>query len=209
MKKTLIALALVAMAAPFAASASESNGIGYTYAQLDYVYSDASAYHGDSDGAVLSGSYGFTDNIFGFASYGEMDDKHYDYDRKTWTVGAGFNQSIGTRADWVTKVGLARTRWDGSFYTCAEAHCDTSHTYRRHGHDNSAWVSTGVLGRLTDRLSANAYLGYKDTEGNRRRATAFGDFGAVYSFNKTWGLHGSVTVDDGGTDYGLGVRASF
>ncbi len=205
MKNTLLALALTAMVAPLAAMASESNGIGYTYVQLDYVYNDASAYKADSDGAVLSGSYGFTDNVFGFASYGEMDSKHYDVDGKTWTLGAGFNQSIGTRADWVTKVALARTRASASF--CEDWTCDT--TYREHDHANSAWVSTGVLGRLTDRLSANAYLGYEDVEGNDHRGTVFGDFGAVYSFNPTWGLHGSVTVADGGTNYGVGVRASF
>ena len=51
-KKSLIALALVA--APFLANASEANGIGYTYAQLDYTHQDAGRPY--LNGGTLSGS---------------------------------------------------------------------------------------------------------------------------------------------------------
>ena len=210
MKKTLIAMALVAITAPIAAQASEANGIGYNYAQLDYVYTDNDAF--DMDGGTLSGSYAFTDNFFMFGEYGEVkgdyDLNDFDYEGPAsnvnldakdshWSLGAGFNTPIGDRADWVTKVAYDRHTLKASAYG-----------FSSREHVDGGYITTGVMGRVTDKLTANAYLGYTDYnhgyEGN-----AFADFGAVYSFNKTWGLHGAAVLSDATETYSLGVRASF
>ncbi len=210
MKKTLIAMALVAITAPIAAQASEANGIGYNYAQLDYVYTDNDAF--DMDGGTLSGSYAFTDNFFMFGEYGEvkgdynLNDFYYEghtYDVNVdakdshWSLGAGFNVAIGDRADWVTKVAYDRHTLKASAYG-----------FSSREHVDGGYITTGVMGRVTDKLTANAYLGYTDYnrgyEGN-----AFADFGAVYAFNKTWGLHAGAVLSDATETYSLGVRASF
>ncbi|QSX74742.1 hypothetical protein HIV01_016500 [Lysobacter arenosi] len=210
MKKTLMALALVAIAAPIASQASEANGIGYNYAQLDYVYSDSDAF--DMDGGTLSGSYAFTDNFFTFGEYGKVKGDHdvsdfvfeggfdgmkADVKDSHWSLGAGFNASIGDRADWVTKVAYDRHTVKASGYGM-----------RIREHIDGGYITTGVMGRVTDKLTANAYLGYTDYnrgyEGN-----AFADFGAVYAFNPTWGLHVGAVLSDATETYSLGVRASF
>jgi hypothetical protein len=208
MKKYFVALALVA--APFFANASESNGIGYTYGQLDYVYQDGGQVDGANaypNGFNLSGSYAFTDNFFGTASYGSSSDSRYHarYKNPNWSLGLGMNTAIGANADWVTQLNYvdsdARVRLNSDFWRCGS---DCRVDLDSHG----ATVETGVQGRVVDGLTAHAYLGYEDYnhafEGN-----FFADFGMVYAFNKTWGLHGGLKLAEGVDTYTVGVRASF
>src|SRR5262245_51601352 len=122
MKKNLLALALAATA-PFAAHASESNGIGYTYVQADYVYNDSSFDGEDADGGALSGSYAFTDNVFGFAGYSIVDANNYDAHATSWQLGTGFNAAIGNRADWVTRAAFVRADYKAK--DCVDAFCVT------------------------------------------------------------------------------------
>jgi len=228
MKKKLLALALVAMVAPIAAHATQENGIGYTYAQLDYVNQSQSWHNSVADGAMLSGSYGFADNfqIFGsytdasfsnpyirgvldrfLAPYGlrttDIDGLHTSGKNKPWSLGFGYAKSIGERADWVTQLSYTHDRV--SFRGCLDGWgCESMHDSR----DIFA-VNTGVMGRITDNLTANAYIGYSNG-GKYVSGNMFGDFGMVYSFNKTWALHGGVLVNNDTTEtFSLGARASF
>lgn len=201
MKKTLIALALAA--ASFAASASESNHIGYTYVQLDAVYAD-------TDGGVypwganLSGSYAFSDNVFATASFGRVKDNDAfgdnddEYTNKTWSLGIGFNTAIGANADWVSQLAYVNThqkeKWDGN----------TVWRERANGYN----LSTGVQGHVTDKLVANAYLGYEDYN-HHYDGNFYADFGMVYALNDTWGLHGGLNLSENVETYSVGVRASF
>ncbi|BDU15690.1 hypothetical protein [Lysobacter auxotrophicus] len=207
MKKSLFALALVA--APFFAHASESNGIGYTYAQLDYVYQDGAQIDGFNtypNGFNLSGSYAFTDNVFATASYGGTEDSRYHakYKNPNWSLGVGFNNAIGANADWVSQLTYvdsdARVRLDSDFWGCTD--CRANMNYQ------GGTITTGVLGRVVDGLTANAYLGYEDYN-HRYDGNFFADFGVVYAFNKTWGLHGGLKLAEGVDTYTVGVRASF
>jgi len=219
-KKTLFALALVA--APFASFASESNGLDYTYVQLDGIYRDASGFYGT--GAGLSGSYAVTDNVFLTGSYARVGDTHswgwsdelYRYSHhgkdtlSAWTLGVGFNQSLADRADWVTQVAYVRpgAKWNESdcyYYGGISEGCD-----RWSGNDHASGynVSTGVLGHVTNELTANAYLGYEDYN-HHYDGNFFADFGVGYAFNKTWSLQTGVRLAEGSETWKLGVRASF
>ncbi|WP_342317061.1 hypothetical protein [Lysobacter sp. FW306-1B-D06B] len=212
MKKTLIALALAA--APFVSFASESNGIGHTYVQLDAIYQDADGLY--PYGAGLSGSYAFTDTFFATASYASTRDndfnadpyspRYYDtynehYRQTNWSLGVGFNQSLGSRADWVTQLSYVNSSTTMRFE-------DDYYYYRARTRSSGYNISTGVLGRLTDKLNANAYLGYEDFNHNYD-GDFYAAFDMVYAFNKTWGLHGGVKLNDGMETYTVGVRASF
>jgi hypothetical protein len=199
-KKSLFALALAA--APFLANASESNGIGYTYAQLDYLYQDADGLY--PNGGVLSGSYSFNDNIFATASYGESKDTvhHTRYKNESWSLGLGFNTAIGANADWVSQIAYVDSiRAHDSFWHCGDDCRDGVNL-------KGGQISTGVLGRVVDGLTANAYLGYEDYD-HGYEGNFFADFGMVYAFNKTWGLHGGLRLAEGVDTYTVGVRASF
>ncbi len=203
MKKTLFALALAA--APFLANASEANGIGYTYAQLDYLYQDGNGIY--PNGGVLSGSFAFNDNVFGTASYGENSDSRWytRYKSENWSLGVGVNTAIGSRADWVSQIAYvdndASVREHYSSWNCAPR-CKSGVNLK------GGKISTGVMGRITDQLTANAYLGYEDYD-HGHEGNAFAEFGAVYSFNPTWGLHGGLNLAGGTDTYTVGVRASF
>ncbi|MDR0183351.1 hypothetical protein [Lysobacter arvi] len=203
MKK--IALALALAAAPFLANASEANGIGYNYVQLDYLYQDGDGLY--PNGGVLSGSYSFNDNIFATASYGESSDTvfHTRYKNESWSLGLGLNAAIGSRADWVSQIAYVDSdlsiRAHDSFWHCSPD-CRDGENLR------GGKISTGVMGRITDQLTANAYLGYEDYD-HGYEGNYFADFGVVYAFNKTWGLHAGLNLAEGVDTYTVGVRASF
>lgn len=221
MKKTLLALALAAV--PFVSSASESNGIGYNHVQLDYVYEDAYYY---GNGAAISGSYAFTDNFFVTGRYarttddvdswlGDFDFSAYDLDIrdvdvdlavKNWSVGIGFNKAIGDRADWVSQLAYARKEVDADITVCGAGGCvsDSGKVVDYSGYN----LSTGVRGRVTDALSANAYLGYEDYN-HHYDGDFYADFGLGYAFNPTWSLQTGVRLADSTQTWNLGVRASF
>ena len=215
MKKTLLALAFATVVAPFAAQASDDNGIGYTYAQLDYVNISQSGNAGVAEGAQLSGSYGFANNYQVFGSYGSLDfNRVSDYDRvlghfywhpkvKPWSLGFGYNASIGSRADWVTQVSYQHAK--NSDHMCLDDYCV------RYNSSNNVWaINTGVMGRVTDNLTANAYIGYGKVANGQGDGTLFGQFGLVYSFDKMWAIEGGVRVNNDSTDtVNIGVRASF
>lgn len=205
MKKSLILLAL--SAASFAASACDSSTscqsskLNYSYVQLDAVYADAEGVY--PWGARLSGSYAFTDNVFATASFGRVKDSDVlgnddeEYTNKTWSLGVGFNTAIGANADWVSQLQYVRTHakgeWDGGYWRS-----------RTTGYN----LSTGVLGHVTDNLTANAYLGYEDYN-HHYDGDFYADFGMGYAFNKTWSLQGGLKLNEVAETYTLGVRASF
>ena len=223
MKKTLLGLALIALTAPLAAQATDSNGIGYTYVQLDYLNMSQSGHGYVADGGSLSGSYGFSSHAVNFHVFGSYADlrnsDHGDYygirwnvkeKMRPWTLGIGIANTIGSRADWVTQVSYTHERYN--FRACALDVCVKDHLNR-----NTWAVNTGVQGRVTDKLTANAYVGYSNGDSSEGEylyspgmGNVFADFGMVYNFNKTWGLHGGVRLNNDSTQtYALGVRASF
>jgi hypothetical protein len=203
-KKTLLALALAT--APFASLASESNNIGYSYVQLDAVYQDFDG--GEYPwGAKLSGSYSFTDNVFATASIGRTKDNDvyddaWENTNKAWSLGVGFNTAIGTSADWVSQLAYVRT----------------SHQDEWNGENGDGWysrtrlrgynLSTGVLGHVTEKLTANAYLGYEDYN-HHYDGNFYADFAMGYALNETWSLRGGLKLNENAETYSAGVRASF
>lgn len=215
MKKTLMALALGAFVAPFAAQATDGNGIGYTYAQLDYINITQAGNAGVAQGAQLSGSYGFANNYQVFGSYGALDfNKVSNYDPifghfywhpkvKPWSLGFGYAGSIGDRADWVTQVSYQHNK--NSNHMCLDDYCI------RYNASNNIWtINTGVMGRVTDKLTANAYIGYDKVANGNGDGNLFGQFGLVYSFTPMWAVEGGVRVSNDTNDVvNIGVRASF
>lgn len=217
MKKILMTLAFAAAIVPVASQASQSNDISYNYVQLDYANISQSGHGFVSDGGSLTGSYSFVDHFQVFANYSDLrtDKKHYTFDdlggftfseqatSRPWTLGAGYFTAIGSRADWVTQVSYTRDR-------VSDRLCVEGYRCKTYDHHDNVWaVNSGVMGHLTDRLIANAYLGYsnggKDVMGN-----FFGDFDLLYTFNKNWALHGGVQLNNNSTEtFTLGVRASF
>lgn len=215
MKKNLIALAFAAIVAPVAAQATQNNGIDYTYLQLDYVNVTQNGNAGVAEGGQLSGSYGFHDNFQIFGSYGSMNFSkvsendpvfgHFYWNPKVkpWSIGLGYAFSIGSRADWVTQASYQHNK--ASNHMCLDDYCI------RFNASNNVWaINTGVMGRITDKLTGNAYIGYDKSVGGSGDGNVFGQFGLVYSFTPTWAVEGGIRVNNDATDtVNVGIRASF
>ena len=216
MKKEILAVILAV--APLSAMAGDCgencNALSYTYIEGGYVYDDGDGY--DGNGAGLKGAFAFTDNFFATASYSQTRDSDswrsgslYSsgrYTHKNWTLGVGFNQAIGSRADWVSQLAYARHENDFRSKTCVSGKCDTwGGDFDLSGYN----ISTGIRGRVTDKLVGNAYLGYEDYN-HRYDGNFYAELGLGYSFNSTWGVQSGVRVAEHDEEtWNLGVRASF
>lgn len=204
MKKSLFALALAV--APFTSFASESNGLGYSNVQLDYIHED------NRDGAGLSGSYALSDHFFVTGSYSRTEGSDSwmgvksDTTREAWTLGLGFNTAIGQRTDWVSQLAYARHESSGHSASC-NTQTQACGTLPWSDHANGYQLSTGVRGRLTNKLTANAYGGYESYDGYS--GNGFVDLNAGYNFTPTWSAEAGVRLTEDLTTAKLGIRASF
>ena len=195
---------IASIAAPITANATQANGIGYSYVQLDYAYVGSHYRENQQDGGILSGSRQFDDNFHVFGSYSDFSAQHYSLSNKPWTLGMGFANAIGSKVDWVSRLAYSHDGVHANL--CGNFDCTT--TYRAHANANTYFVTTGVMGRVTDSLTLNAYLGYHD--GDHDVQGFYADFGAIYSFSPVWALHGGLTVNNNSSQtYSVGVRASF
>jgi hypothetical protein len=231
MKKTLLAMALAAFVTPFAAQATDGNGIGYTYVQLDYVNVTGSGHDAVADGASLSGSYQFANNFHVFGSYSDLRSPKYStthygpgysygwsdkYKDRPWSLGMGYAASIGSQADWVTQVSYTHDHVSNHYCDWVTSGAYSDRRCSNASANGNLWaINTGVMGRVIDNLVANAYIGYSNGghyshEGPGILGNVYADFGLVYSFNPTWALHGGVRVNNNGSEnFSVGVRASF
>ena len=187
MKRSLIALALVA-ALPFAASAqSAGSGLSYNYVQGGYTATNTDA--GDTKGWALGGSVAVHPNVHLFGNYANHEIDHTSIDFDQWRVGVGYNKSFSPKADFVANV--AYDKYD------AGGNLDFD------GYSAEA----GVRGVLASQLEGYALLGYED--GNDLDGNAYGRLGATVKFNQTWGVNADVKLVDGDTQYFIGPRITW
>ena len=187
MKRSLIALALVA-ALPFAAAAQDAgSGLSYNYVQGGYVGSNTDA--GDTDGWGLGGSVAVHPNVHIFGNYAKHDIDGVSANFDQWRVGVGYNKSISPKADFVANI--AYDKYD------AGGNLDFD------GYSAEA----GVRGALMPKLEGYALLGYED--GGDFDGDAYGRLGATVKFNQTWGVNADVKLVDGDTQYFIGPRITW
>ncbi|HEY5803125.1 MAG TPA: hypothetical protein VIT90_05485 [Lysobacter sp.] len=210
MKKSLLLLALACSS--FAASAAESNGIGYSYAELDYIYNDSSV--GDFKGPGLQGSIELGKGFFATGSYNRQKINHFGGSNSVteWSLGGGFAKALSPNLDWVSQAAFVEQDADVSLrqFGIPGAANSTSE-------DVSGFrVSSGVRGRLTAKLLGHAYLGYQDLGDIRNDlgdfkfgGDVYGDLGLEYQFTDTWSATTNVKLSQGVSEYAAGLRLSF
>ena len=188
MKRSLIALALVA-ALPFAASAQDANsGLNYNYVQGSYVSTNTDA--GDADGWGLSGSVAVHPNVHLFGSYAnqKIDGTSAGFDQ--WRVGAGYNKSISAKTDFVATV--AYDKFDAGAGVDFDGYS----------------VEGGVRSALAPKFVGYAMLGYED--GDQFDGDVYGRLGAQVKFNQSWGIGADVKIANGGdTQWTVGPRLTW
>ena len=187
MKRSLIALALVA-ALPFAASAQDSkSGLNYNYVQGGYVSTNTDA--GDADGWGLGGSVAVHPNVHLFGNYASQDVDGVNADFDQWRVGVGYNRSFSQKADFVANVAYEKYDLGG-------------------GADFDGYsIEGGVRAALAPKFEGYALLGYED--GGDFDGDAYGRLGATVNINQTWGINADVKIADGDTQWFVGPRISW
>lgn len=199
MKRSLLALALLAAVPALSLSsvASAAEGVSYTYVEGGYAATNTDG--GDADGIAINGSGAFSPNfhLFGGYSNQELDNSNIDFDQ--WRVGVGYNHAISPRADLLTRVAYERF--------------DAGRDFLGNDLDADGWsVEAGVRGALTPMLEGYALAGFEDGEtigGGDRDGDFYGRLGAHVKFNPTWGINGDVKFVGGDTQWFVGPRISF
>lgn len=209
MKKTLLFLALSCVSV--AASATESNGIGYSHVELEYL--DSNPRPAEYRGPGINGSLELGNGFFATGSYRHQrgDDFLGRTHVSSWTLGGGYAAALGNNLDWVSQAAYVNSDAKATLGITATG------THVRVNDDvNGFRVSSGVRGRLTPNLLGHAYLGYQDL-GNLKKqlgsfnldGNVFADLGLEYHFSDSWAATTRVDIANGFTEYAAGVRLSF
>ncbi|MDQ3206936.1 MAG: Ax21 family protein [Pseudomonadota bacterium] len=194
MKRSLLALTLLAVvpALTLSATASAAEGLSYTYVEGGYAATDTDA--GDADGFAINASGAIAPNFHLFGNYSnqEIDGTNIDFDQ--WRLGVGYNHEINPRVDLLSRVAYERFDAGRDIF----------------GNDLEAdgWsVEAGVRGVLAPSLEGYALAGYED--GDDFDGDFYGRVGALVKFNQSWGVNGDVKFVDGDTQFFVGPRISW
>lgn len=195
MKRSLLALTLLATlpALALSATASAAEGLSYNYIEGGYSATNGDG-NIDADGFGANASVAVHPNfhLFGGINQQEVDDVNVDIDR--WRVGAGYNLEVSPKVDLIARaayenVEIASFDLDG--YS----------------------AEVGVRSPLTANLEGYATVGYEDFGNDDGFGEIDGDFygrlGAQVKFNSNWGISGDVKFADGDTEWFIGPRFTW
>ena len=185
MKKSLLALSLLALA-PFAASAAD--GINYNYVEGGYVATNGDG-NADAQGFGVNGSVAIAPNFHLFGGYSNQEIDHTSIDFDQWRVGVGYNHQISQRADLLTRVAYEKF--------------DAGNNAEFDGYS----VEVGLNGALAPRFNGYALVGYED--GDDYDGDYYGRLGAQVKFNSSWSASADVKFSDGDTQWFIGPRLSW
>lgn len=199
MKRSLLALAMMAAvpALALSAAASAADGLSYSYVEGGYVATDADG--GDAEGFGGNASFAVHPNfhVFGGYSHQEIDSSDVDFDQ--WRLGVGYNHPVAANTDLVTRIAYENFRTDdfraGGVVVAPGVDAD--------GYS----AEVGVRSALTPMLEGYALAGYED--GDQFDGDLYGRLGAQVKFNRNWGVSGDVKIADGDTQWMVGPRFTW
>lgn len=189
MKRSLLALALVA-AVPLAA-AHAAEGVSYNYVEGGYGATNSDL---DADGFALNASIAFHPNFHAFGGYlnQEIDGTSNSFDQ--WRLGVGYNHEVTRNTDLLTRIAYERFDGGSSF-------------------EVDGWsVEVGVRSALTPNLEGYALAGYENYGSDDYfdyGSDFYGRLGALVKFNQNWGLSGDVKFVSGDTQWFVGPRFTW
>lgn len=190
MKKSTIALAVLAAALPFAAAAQTAPGaLSYNYAEAGYVYTKADGAP-KADGAAANVSFSVHPNVHVFGSVNRQSIDTTSVKVDHLRLGAGYNTPVSARTDLVARGAYERYNIN-------------------HGGGKVDGYSAEVGARsvLVDNLEGYAFLGYED--GRDFDGDFYGRLGANYTFSPNWSVTGDVKFADGAHQWFVGPRFSW
>ena len=197
MKRSLLALTLLA-ALPFAASAQDAKSdLSYNYVQGGYTHVNSDT---NANGWAVDGSAAIAPNFHVFGGYsavkadsvlvspGVTSKPKLDQ----WKVGVGYNHSIAANTDFVGTLA----------YQKAEAKLAGVNA----NVDGYA-AEAGVRSALGSRVEGYAMAGYED--GNDYDGDFYGRLGGQVKINTNWGVAADVKFADGDTQLFVGPRITW
>lgn len=201
MKKSLLALTLIA-ALPFAAAHAQERP-NYNYAQAGYTNLNGDD-DLDADGFGLEGSVAVAPNWHIFAGTQQLEDKDFDVGVDEWKLGVGFNYEIGANTDFVARAAYQKLKTDDINFNGVRV---------ANGADlNGYGVEAGVRSLLTPRFEGYAMAGYEkysDDDGYQGPEGGYARLGGQVKINTNWGVFGDVKLSDGDTVFSVGPRISW
>jgi hypothetical protein len=190
MRKAIAAATLAALA--LVPPAFAQDGLSYNFLELGYANSEIDDLDVDGNGFGVRGSYGFTSNFHGFASYL---DEEYDFDIgvSQFEVGAGFNTGLTPKIDFVGTLSFVNLSVDVPGGGNAD--------------DSGLALGVGLRGRVSEAFELRGEVKYAefDDAGND---TTFG-VGGRYYFTPMFALGADLGFNDDGTSWMLGGRFDF
>jgi hypothetical protein len=204
MKRSLLALALLA-AIPFSAQAQDADtGLSYTYAEADYVNADVSGLD-SMDGFSVHGNAAFADHWYGTGSWSRVSEgtSGLDFDFEQFTLGAGFHTAMGSKADFLAEVAYI----SDDFEVALGGAGGGSNKERFDGIRATAGVRALFSPHFEGEIKAH-YTNIDELDGGFG-----GEINAIFHIDETWGITAGYSTDDLGDDdvnaWKLGVRGSF
>lgn len=218
MKRFIFTAALLT-ALSFSAQASELSysyiDAGYTIVNFDDMEVFDETINPDFDGFRASGSIGFLENYYAFGSYTSGSGNVFGYsdndfqvsmsmDITRYIVGGGLHFPVSDTTDFIAELAYLQFDADADLYvtdyvdSVAESVSESTSGIR---------ASIGLRGGVGEHFEWLTKANYDDSSdlGGEFSAT----LGAMYKFNKTWGLLADAEWGDGSAIYGFSVRASF
>ena len=170
---------------------AQTQPFSYTYVDVALVNSeiDLGIVDIDGDGLSVAGAFDLDDRFFAVASYTDQD---YDFnvDGSVFTVGVGYHTELGNNFDFVADLSYVDADVITSFGSNGE---------------NGFEIGAGIRTRPAQDFELEARLGYVDVAGSD---TVLGVKGRYY-FSDSFAVIASISDNDGGLGWGIGVRAEF
>ena len=187
-----VALGMLALGAGGTATAAE--GFSYNLLEAGYVSNEIKSAGVDGSGFALSGSYGFSQSMFGFASIVDAEyDQNSGVSTTAVTVGLGFAWPLGANLDLVS--GLA--------YEHLRLHIDGLGSASEEGFS----LNTGLRGRVGENVELTGGVKYIDL------GHGVDDFtlgvGGRYYFTPAFAAGIDVSDNDDGTAWIVSLRYDF
>jgi hypothetical protein len=190
MRRAITVATLAALGLVGPALAEEA--ISYSYLEGGYVRSELDDLDVDGNGFGVRGSYGFTKNFHGFASFLDQD-FDFDINAQQFEIGAGVNFSLSPKLDIVGTLGYVGVNLDAPGLPDLD--------------DSGVGAGAELRGRVNEALELHGGLSYVNL--NDSGDDTSGNIGARIYVTKLFALGADASFNSDGTTWMLGARVDF
>lgn len=175
-----------------------TENFSYSNLEASYVKTEIDDFDVDGDGFSLAGSFEFTENFFGFASYKDVDYDDlggFNFTSKQTTLGLGGAWPLSPSLDMFATLS----------YEDLEIELDGSEGFS--ASDDGFGLGVGLRGKISENLEWTGGVKYIDLGGGTDDTTF--SVGGRYYFTPAFAAGIDVGTNDDGTTWGIALRYDF